>query len=167
MAKTKIKKTSKKTKTSKKVAPIKKAKVSKKVKTNEAKKSKETAQKNIKSAKTSQKFYDQLKLNESYVSLFLGAVVVVAIFSAFFVYVYQSRNEVKEQRVLNSVITPSPEPERDAYTMQEGETLWDVAVRFYGDGFAYTKIVEANKDIIKDPNYVPPGTVIILPGVSR
>ena len=113
------------------------------------------------------KFYDQLKLNESYVSLFLGAVVVIAVFSAIFVYAFQSRNEIKEQRVLNSVITPTPKPEQDTYVMQENESLWSVAVRFYGDGFSYTKIVEANPGVITNPDYVPPGTKIIIPDLNK
>ena len=100
-------------------------------------------------------------------SLILGSVVVVGIFAVILVYVMQTQDELKTQRVLNSVVTPTPEVEQDTYVMQEGESLWGVAVRFYGDGFAYIKIVEANPEVITNPDYVPPGTEIILPNVSK
>lgn len=159
MAKTKTKKTIKKVTTSKKDMKSTKPTTSIKIK--------KTTKKKLKETKTNQKFYDQLKLNESYMSLILGSVVVVGIFAVILVYVMQTQDELKTQRVLNSVVTPTPEVEQDIYVMQEGESLWDVATRFYGDGFAYIKIAEANPGVITNPDYVPPGTEIILPSVSE
>ena len=52
------------------------------------------------------------------------------------------------------------------YVMHDGESLWDVAVKFYGDGFAYPKIVEANKDVITNQDDVPHGTKIIIPNAQ-
>ena len=126
-----------------------------------------TFEKNIKKETKSvnQKFYDQLKLNESYVSLILGSIVVIGVFAIIFAYMLQTREDVKTQRILNSVVTPTPEPSTDTYIMQEGESLWDIAVRFYGDGFEYVRIVEANKDAISNPDFVPPGTEIVIPNL--
>ena len=111
---------------------------------------------------SNQKFYSQLKLNESYVSLILGAVVVLGLFALFFVFIKESKNSTTQQEVLNESISPvlSRMP-MQTYILQENETLWDVAVKFYGDGFRYTEIVEANK--LENPDYVPPGTKIIIP----
>lgn len=112
---------------------------------------------------TSQKFYDQLKLSESYMSLILGAIVVVGASVLFLFFFKESRKPVSNRpAVLNSSISPSitKNPEK-TYTMQENETLWDVAVREYGDGFRYTEIIEANN--FENPDYVPPGTKIIIP----
>lgn len=155
MAVKNTKKQIKKAKTSKKdVAPTKKKKVKK-------------AKNNLVETKTPPKFYDQLKLSESYVSLVLGAVVVIAVFAFGFILILDSRDEVEEQRVLNTSTTPTPyENYVEEYTMLEGESLWDVAVKHYGDGFKWPEIVEANKDIIDNPDYVPPGTVIIIPEIE-
>ncbi len=118
-----------------------------------------------KKSKSNQKFYDQLKLSESYVSLVLGAVVVVGISFLFLVFLKESRKtNLTKPEVLNAEISPvlTKTPAK-TYTMGENETLWDVAVKFYGDGFAYPKIIEANKDVIQNADFVPPGTVIIIP----
>jgi nucleoid-associated protein YgaU len=114
---------------------------------------------------TNQKFYDQLKLSESYVSLVLGAIVVIGISALFLFYLKESRSAVPTKpEVLNSSVSPVlTKTPVQTYTMGENETLWDVAVKFYGDGFAYPKIIEANKDKIENADFVPPGTVIIIP----
>ncbi|MBI4079581.1 MAG: LysM peptidoglycan-binding domain-containing protein [Candidatus Levybacteria bacterium] len=49
----------------------------------------------------------------------------------------------------------------ETYTVGEGESLWDIAVRAYGDGYQWPRIVEANK--LENPDYVPPGTVLKIP----
>ncbi len=116
-----------------------------------------------KSTSTSQKFYDQLKLSESYISLVLGAVVVIGASVLFLFFLRESRKAtINKPAVLNSSISPvvTKIPER-IYIMQENETLWDVAVKQYGDGFRYAEIIEANK--FENPDYVPPGTKIIIP----
>ncbi len=38
--------------------------------------------------------------------------------------------------------------ESDSYTTVAGDYLWEIAVRAYGDGFAWSKIYEANKELI-------------------
>ena len=49
------------------------------------------------------------------------------------------------------------------YTIQKGNTLWGLAKKYYGDGGQYTKIYEANKDKIKNPNLIYPDQVITIP----
>ena len=44
-----------------------------------------------------------------------------------------------------------------------GDTLGAIAKRFYGNPSKYTKIFEANKDIISDPNKIYPGQKIRIP----
>ena len=34
------------------------------------------------------------------------------------------------------------------HEVKKGETLWKIAVQYYGDGALYTKIFEANKDTL-------------------
>lgn len=51
----------------------------------------------------------------------------------------------------------------NSYTVQKGDTLWDLAVKNYGDGSKYTKIYEANKQNITDPRLILPGQQILIP----
>ena len=46
------------------------------------------------------------------------------------------------------------------YTVKEGDSLWAISKKYYGDGSQYTKIYEANKDKIRDPNLIHKGVVL-------
>ena len=48
------------------------------------------------------------------------------------------------------------------YTVQSGDTLYDIANKYYGDGMYYDKI--ANYNNIKNPDEIKVGDVIVLPG---
>ena len=49
------------------------------------------------------------------------------------------------------------------YTVQKDDTLQKIAKRFYNSYGKWIKIYEANKDKIKNPNFVRPGTVLAVP----
>lgn len=49
------------------------------------------------------------------------------------------------------------------YTVKRGDCLWNIAKRFYGKGNQYTKIYNANRDKIKNPNLIYPGQVLTIP----
>lgn len=49
------------------------------------------------------------------------------------------------------------------YTVKSGDCLWKIAKQFYGNGAQYTKIYNANKDKIKNPNLIYPGQVFTIP----
>lgn len=46
-------------------------------------------------------------------------------------------------------------------TVVKGDNLWQIAIREYGDGFAWTKIAKANN--LVNPNLIHPGNVLQLP----
>ncbi|NPA82785.1 MAG: peptidoglycan-binding protein LysM [Epsilonproteobacteria bacterium] len=54
----------------------------------------------------------------------------------------------------------SAEVRVEYYIIQKGDTLWKIAEKFYGNGAKYTKIVEDNKEVIKDPDKIFPGQKI-------
>lgn len=62
------------------------------------------------------------------------------------------------QRVDNTV-------QPKTYTVVSGDCLWNIAKKFYGDGSKYTKIWEANKQVIGsgNPNLIYPGQVLTIP----
>lgn len=49
------------------------------------------------------------------------------------------------------------------YTVQSGDTLWNIAKKQLGNGSDYTKIYELNKDKIQSPNSLNAGIVLIMP----
>ena len=49
------------------------------------------------------------------------------------------------------------------YTVQAGDTLSKIAKAELGDGNAYMKIFDANKDQLTDPDKIKPGQVLRIP----
>jgi len=50
------------------------------------------------------------------------------------------------------------------YTVQAGETLWQIAEKFFGEGAAYYRILDANGDRIGKADQLQPGMQIRIPG---
>jgi len=55
------------------------------------------------------------------------------------------------------------EPTQTLYQVKAGDTLWALAWKLYGNPFKWTKIYEANRDLIKSPRQLVIGTRIIIP----
>lgn len=54
--------------------------------------------------------------------------------------------------------------ETTKYTVVAGDSLWNIAKKFYGDGSKYMTIYNANKGIIGgNPNLIHPGQVLTIP----
>lgn len=47
------------------------------------------------------------------------------------------------------------------YEVQKGDTLWDIAIRSYGDGYQWMKIASENK--LANPNLIHQGNILVLP----
>lgn len=56
---------------------------------------------------------------------------------------------------------------KTTHTIQEGETLTKVALRFYGTKALWPYIVKYNPDVIKNPDHVPYGTVVKIPELEK
>lgn len=57
----------------------------------------------------------------------------------------------------------SSAPKVKTYTVKSGDCLWNIAKKYYGKGAQYTKIYNANKGKIKNPNLIYPGQVLTIP----
>ena len=57
----------------------------------------------------------------------------------------------------------SSAPKVKTYTVKSGDCLWNIAKKYYGNGAQYTKIYNANKGKIKNPNLIYPGQVLPIP----
>lgn len=54
----------------------------------------------------------------------------------------------------------------DTYTLQNGESLVKVALKYYGNKKLWPYIVRHNRKVIKNPDNVPVGTVLQIPELS-
>jgi nucleoid-associated protein YgaU len=72
---------------------------------------------------------------------------------------------------VQAALAPTPPPAENApeapseqtYTVQEGDSLWAIAEKIYGDGNSWTRIQEANSDQISDPDAIQPGQTLRIP----
>ena len=67
--------------------------------------------------------------------------------------------------------TPAVKPEampaeRGNYTVQSGDTLWNIAEIVYGDGAEYAKIFDANADLLEHPDQIFPGQKLLIPDLD-
>ena len=69
--------------------------------------------------------------------------------------------EVKKEETKNSLSI-----EAGSYTTVRGDSFWKIAVRAYGDGYAWTKIFEANKQIFNNPNLIHADVKIVIPSLK-
>lgn len=58
---------------------------------------------------------------------------------------------------------PAAKKKTKIYTVKSGDCLWNIAKRFYGNGAQYTKIYNANRGKIKNPNLIYPGQKLTIP----
>lgn len=62
-----------------------------------------------------------------------------------------TNNEIKEELTNNG----------DVYEVQKGDTLWDISVKVYGDGFRWKEIAEAND--LANPRIIHQGNSLKIP----
>lgn len=58
--------------------------------------------------------------------------------------------------------SPAPAPPR-THTVVKGNTLWGIAQRYYGKGSLWPRIFDANRSKIKNPHWIYPGQVFVIP----
>lgn len=58
---------------------------------------------------------------------------------------------------------PKENPYQQTYVVQKGDTLSKIADEYYGDARLYTKIFEANRDILSNPDKIKPGQKLRIP----
>lgn len=64
---------------------------------------------------------------------------------------------------LNLSVDPSLAPKQKTYTVAAGDSLSKIAKQFYGNANEYTKIFEANRNVLTDPNIVKVGQQLVIP----
>ena len=70
--------------------------------------------------------------------------------------------------IADDLKAPPPPPEEpvskdEFYEIKSGDTLGKIAKQFYGSAGKYTRIFEANRDVIENPDRIYPGQKIRIP----
>lgn len=73
------------------------------------------------------------------------------------------------QSALDSWVEEAAAPKDINYTVAKGDCLWFIAKKkeHYGNGFAWPKIYQANKDQIKNPNLIYPKQTFKIPPLTE
>lgn len=59
-----------------------------------------------------------------------------------------------------------PQEPRVVHEVHRGETLWQIAQFYYGDGGRWRDIFQANDDVLQDPQALGEGLVLRIPMVK-
>lgn len=127
-----------------------------------------TSTKNIQEVSLIQKLQSELELNQSYVSLILGLLIVLVIGILIFNYLKKGQSSLgpaQQTAVEETQKDAEPDELPGKYTVKEGDTLFTIAEKYYKDGYKYSQIAQANK--INDVNVIEKGQVLDIPKLEE
>lgn len=62
---------------------------------------------------------------------------------------------------------PQPEEREREHVVRRGDTLWDLAGRYFTNPFQWPRIHEANTQVVRDPHWIYPDQVLVIPGLRE
>ena len=68
---------------------------------------------------------------------------------------------LRVKRGINNVI--NRKPKYSTYTVKEGDSMWQIAQKYLGDGNRYREILKLNKSLISDSSEISPGMKLKIP----
>jgi len=104
-------------------------------------------------------FLKTLKLNESTISMALGAFVIIVV-AVLVVNYFRNLSS-------GSILPNAPQVqngETQKHTVGRGETLWSISQKYYQTGYNWTEIAKAND--IENPNSIEVGQELIIPKIQ-
>ena len=106
------------------------------------------------------------KLSEEAVSMVLGLVVVLLIFSLIFRYFNRKKGNIEVPGITNMItLAPTGGLERREYQVQKGDSLWKIALKTYGSGYNWVDIQKENK--LDNPGMLMVGQKLNLPQTPK
>ncbi|MBI2195806.1 MAG: LysM peptidoglycan-binding domain-containing protein [Candidatus Levybacteria bacterium] len=132
----------------------------------------EKAARNIQKKVSRRSKLQSFKLSDSYISLFLGVLVVVIVALIGFAFVRLERGN-KETGQVSSTSTVASTGEKqgsknsnlpEKYTVKSGDDLWSISLKIYGSGYNWVDIAKANN--LTEPNTIYSGALLNIPNVK-
>lgn len=122
-----------------------------------------------KSQSTTETYLDkvgrEVQSNQSKVSMILGALIILVV--GILIFNYFNRNKADlgpAQTTQQQQEDVAPDKLPGKYTVKEGDTLFLIAEKYYGDGFKYSEIVKVNN--LANENAIEVGQVLEIPKVE-
>lgn len=112
-----------------------------------------------------------LKINESNISMILGAVVIIVLGIIVINYFRNVRKGEIETGVNTENTNQGEQPTIKKgegpveYTVSKGETLWSISEKQYKSGYNWTDIAKTNN--LKNPNRINAGQKLTIPDVEQ
>lgn len=69
-------------------------------------------------------------------------------------------------KVDDQMTVTNPAPEAQHHTVAAGDNLWKIAEKFYGNGSKNDIIFQANTPMLKSPDKIYPGQVLVIPAAQ-
>lgn len=114
-----------------------------------------------------QKLQSALQLDQSYLSLALGLVIVLIAGFLVFNYFRNNTSNLGPAQQLDNQTEADVEPGNlpGKYTIKEGDTLFSIAQKYYSDGYKYPEIAKANN--LTNENTIETGQVLDIPKIEE
>lgn len=113
-----------------------------------------------------QRLQAELKIDQSYLSLVLGLLIVLVAGILVFNYFKRTSSELgpAEQTIADQQSDVTPENLPGKYTVKEGDTLFSIAQNYYKDGYQFVKLAATNK--LDNPDTITAGQVLDIPKIE-
>jgi len=115
-------------------------------------------------------YFSQFKLEESYISLIIGAVVVALIIGGIILLLRSGRSSGKSSLQYKPTVEVEKKKETTenlpiSYQIKEGDSLWTISEKFYNSGYNWIDIAKANN--LANPSIIHAGNKIIIPKIEK
>lgn len=110
----------------------------------------------------------RLLFTEANISMVLGLVIVFCVVYLVVGYFRSTKTSGTLIPAVSTTLEIETAKNANTYTVQAGDTLWSIAEKSYNDGFAWTKIYDANKAVIgSDPWKIEKGIDLTIPSLPK
>ena len=108
------------------------------------------------------KLLKTIKLNESSISMVLGLIVVIIVGTLIVKYLKTDRGTIPQELLSG---TNTIETSTKTHKVAKGENLWNIAVKYYGDGFKWVDIATENK--LTNASIIETDQELIIPNIEN
>jgi len=108
------------------------------------------------------KLLKKIKLNESTISMVLGIIVVIIVGSLVVKYLKTDRGSIPAELLSG---TNSIELSSKKHKVEKGDNLWNIAVKYYGDGFKWVDIATENR--LENASVIEEGQELVIPNLEE
>lgn len=104
---------------------------------------------------------NQVQTNQSKLSMILGALIILVVGILVFNFFNRGKADLgpAQQTAVEEDVAPQSLPGN--YTVKEGDTLFAISEKYYGDGYKYIEVAQANN--LPNPDQIDKGQVLKMP----